>query len=311
MNTTRMMLLAVAAGLLASALSGCDSPVPGLRFAPSEEIKQTTQAGADIAATAAYNPPPPGSPAAVRLAAAARTASTYVGQPSQPIDVSAYFPPAIRDAWRTIVERAERLKLKRDIQARTTEVTSRALTDLLAEVTDKTKVEASDLIHRVQAIVAVAAMGQEISQAVPVPEDPQMSEADARTMVKLDLLLQRTGEAADEQAARRPTIGDVEDKSLDALEKVGEALSDYGLLTLIPGAGVGYYAIRKRKAAKAAKAEADQAKHDAMNAEERATMAAQDKATVVTQAMDRLAAAVPPVAGPAASAPLGGEGPTG
>lgn len=283
--------------LVALLAAGCNSPFPGFRFAPSEPEKQSAQTADDLAAGADSVGYRPGSAAAATLAKSTGPMRTRAGEPKNPVNVGPLID-AERGAWQTKQAQTDAWKLKEGLYARTGRITSAAMADLTELVQTKGKVAASEIIHRVSAICEFQKMTADFTRRIPVPKDRKIS---AEEQARLDALTEATDRivaAATEQAARRPTIGEVaekaEDEALGAIDRVGSILESYGLLALIPGAGGVYYAAKKRKAAKTAQAEADTARHDEANARHAAEMVKADAAEVVSKAMDRLAAAQPP-----------------
>ena len=286
--------------LIALLAVGCNSPFPGMRFAPGEDQKRSAQTADDLAHGADGVGFRPGSQAAAALAKSTGPARTFAGEPKNPVDVSPLID-AERGAWQTKQAQADAWKLKEGLYARSGRITSDALADLAELVQTKGKIAASEIIHRAGAICDFQKMTADFTKRIPVPKDRKIS---AEEQARLDALTEATDRivaAAAEQAARRPTIAEVaekaEDEALDTIDRVGSILESYGLLALIPGAGGVYYATKKRKAAKAAKAEAEAARHDEANARHAAEMVKADAAEVVTKAMDRLAQA-PPLATP-------------
>ena len=252
---------AVGAGLLfiMATVSGCDTPVGGLRLAPGEEQKQLSHAGAELAMVANSLGLPPRSAATRHLATAARTGATYTGAPKEPINITDLIPSSVANSWSNLIKRAEAMRLKREIQAKASEMVAADLSDLLTTVQDQAEVAVAGLIHRVRALVSVVNMAEQIAASIPIPDDDKISDAERERLLALDKTLKRIEAAATAQAARRPTIEEVADKATATADtvigKVGGLLESYGLLALIPGAAGVYYGARKRKQAREAEAE--------------------------------------------------------
>lgn len=299
-----LAVLAVALGIgLLMILSGCGGGVPGLRFAPGEDQKRSAQTADDLAKGLAHTGAQPGSPAANALAKSTGPARTYAGEPKDPVDVAPLIDAAA-GAWETKDDQITAWKLKENLHARSGVITSEAMAELAETIGTKGKVAASEIIHRVGAIVSFNKMTADFTRRITVPEDRKIS---AEEQARLDVLtdaVDKITAAAGEQAARRPTFDDVEDEALDTIDQIGNVLESYGLLALIPGAGGVFYAARKRKAAKAAQAEVEAARHDEANARHREQMTKIDADAVAARAMELLAQASPPATpGQAAAQP--------
>ena len=244
-------------------LAGCGGVLPHFRFAPNEEQKQSAQATGDLAQIAASSGLPPGSAAARQMAAGARTSRFYVGPPKHPIDVTDLVPPAVIGAWHAREAKADAHALKSKVLVRTSDVTSEALADLAASMEGQAKIDADQAIYRTHAIVEISKMGAEIADAIPIPGAPQLSAEEAERLSRLDKALEKVQATAAVQAARRPTVAEVadatEDQVLGTIDRIGQMADDYGLLGLVPGGAAVFYAVRKRKQAKEARAESDQA----------------------------------------------------
>ncbi len=275
-------------------VGGCT--VPGLRFAPDESQKQTGQVTADLAAVAAGRGIEPGSTAARRMAIGARTTATHIGYPDDPVNIEKLIPET--DAWATHEERAKALALKEKLQATSGEITAQHLADLVAFIGDKGKVATDAISSRVRAVVEIQQMVAELSAAIPVPPEPGVSAAEQLQIEKLDAAIAKIDKLAAARAAKRPTVEEVVDRTLETadstISKVGGILENYGLLALIPGAGGVVYAARKRKQQREARAENANAQAAAVKAEIEATMAKAEASKAVEKAMSVLAAATPP-----------------
>ena len=254
---------------LAVCLAGCGSFAPGFRFAADQEQKQSAQIADDLAGPLAYTGSRPGSPAAKALKRATGPARTYAGEPNEPVDVSDLIAPEI-GAWQTKNSQAKAHELKAKIQAETTAMVAESLAGLIERIEGKPKVDADQVVFRIEALGEMARIGQQIAAGIEIPMDVSLSPEEAARLEALDAAVARITAAAGAQAARRPTVSEVaeaaEDQALTTIDKVGGALEDYGLLALIPGAGGVVYAARKRKTAKAAQAEAARAEKEAARA---------------------------------------------
>jgi hypothetical protein len=292
--------LSVMVVLALSILPGCGGVLPGFRMAPAEEQKQTAQVGADLAGVAATSGLPPRSAAAAQMAQAARAGSAYAGPPSEPVDVSDLVPPAITRAWDLMERRAEALGTRADVLDRTAEVTAEGLAALATDIEGQAKVNADRVVFRAAAIVQGQKIGAELADAIPLPDPLDMTPEEAARLKRLDAALDKLQATAAAQAARRPTAGEVveaaEGQALDTLDRVGQALEDYGLLALIPGAGGVLYAVRKRKVARGAQeaeAKAQRAAAEAARTErearEQVLVARDEAATVARAAMEKVA----------------------
>lgn len=289
------ILLFLAVAVVAAMASGCGGGVPGLRLAAGEEQRQSAQAADDLAGGADAVGFRPGSPAATALAKSTAPARAYTGEPKHPVDVAPLIN-AERGAWRTKDDQITAWKLKENLYARSGVITSGALADLAELVQAKGKIAASEIIHRTAAICDFQKMTANFTRRIPIPKDHQISDAEQARLALLTEAVDKITAAAAEQAARRPTFDDVEDEALDTIDRIGNVLESYGVLALIPGAGGVFYAARKRKAAKAAKSEAETARHDEANARHAAEMIKADAAVATAKAMELLAAATPPAA---------------
>ena len=180
-----------------------------------------------------------------------------MGPPDEPISVGDLVPAAVRGAWDNLEDRADAMRLKRDIQARTSELVAANLADLLVEIQDKAQVAVAAVIHRVRAMTDVAKMGEQIAETVPVPGIPEISEAERQRLERLNKTVQKAIAAANAQAARRPTFREGLEKVEDEVAGFSEILETYwpGLLA-VPGVGGVVYAARKRKQAREAQREA-------------------------------------------------------
>ena len=277
-------------------IGGCGGPVPGLRWAPDESQKQVGQPTADLAVIVAGRGLKPGSTAARRLATGARTSATYIGHPDEPVNVEGLIPET--DPWSTQEERIRAIALKVKLQATSGEITARHLADLVAYIGDKGKVAVEGILSRARAVVEIQQMVAELSAAIPVPPEPGVSAAEQAQIVKLDAAIAKLDKAAAAHAARRPTVEEVVDKTLDTadstISKVGGILENYGLLALIPGAGGVVYAARKRKQQREAQAAQENEHASATNARFEAAAAKAEATEVMERAMELLAAAPPP-----------------
>jgi len=152
--------------------------------------------------------------------------------------------------------------------------------------------------------VDAAAITTEVAAAIAIPAEPGVSEADAQLMQALSEATDTLNAAAAQQAARRPTVQEAVEETLEAadttIEQIGGMLENYGLLALIPGGAGLVYGARRRKQQRAAQAERDTALHSEQNLKMKAELARQESQDVVTRAMELVAAAPPVVAPPAA-----------
>ena len=300
----------VLAALLASSLAclaGCGGVLPGFRFAAAEEQKQTAQVGADLAGVAATAGLPPQSLAAARLAQAARAGSAYAGPPSEPIDVADLVPPAVTRAWDLMERRAEAFETRAGVLDRTAELTAEALAGLAADIEGCAKVDADRVVFRAAAIVQGQALGAELAGAIPVPDPLGLSPEESARMARLDAALKKIQTTAAAQAARRPTTAEVvdaaEDQALDVADRIFGALDDYGLSGLLGATGLGGVALavrshkQKKKAAEDLKFARVRETQAAASAAEAVSAAQAQAAAVATAALEKLAAAQPPVEG--------------
>ena len=289
----KFLLLALIA--ISLTVAGCDFPLEGLRWAPSEQIRQNAQVAADLAGPLAVTGSPPGSSAARKLAAAARTQTTYTGAPTEPIDITALLDQRTTGLWGTRQRQVETLALKDRLADRTEGVLAERLTDLAESVQGKAKVDAGEIVHRVQALVDAAHMGRAIRAEIRVPRDPEIGPAAAAALAEMEALVDRTRKAADAQAARRPTAGEVVEKTLDAadstLDRVGGILETYWPAALaLPGVGGLVYGARKRRQERDAKQAVVAAKEEAAAGQK----AAQTAVAAVVDVVRNGAAAKPP-----------------
>ena len=296
----------IIAGIVAlAALVGCYAPMPGFRFAPGEEQKQSAQTADDLAKGLRHTGVQPGSTAAATLAKATGPPRAFAGEPSNPVDITPLVESQ-RGAWETKQAQIDTWKLKENLQARANVITATSLAALAESVQDKGKIAAVEIVRQAGAIADFFRMTGEFTQGIAIPSDKAIS---ADEQARLDALTAATDKiiaAASAQASRRPTIGEVADKAEDTalttIDQVGNILESYGLLALIPGAGGLVYAARKRKAAKQsqtdaddARAEADNAVREALAAKETVAAVKSETAEIVNKAMERLAMAPPPV----------------
>lgn len=295
-RTLLLLAASVLLFMLLVVMIGCNSPFPGMRFAPGEQQRQSAQTADDLARGADNIGYRPGSPAAATLAKSTGPARRYTGEPKSPVNVTPLIE-AERGAWELKDNQITAWKLKECLYADATRIAGDGLADLAETIETKGKVSASDIIHRIAAIVNFYRMTSEFTKKIPVPADKQISAAEQARLAALTDAVDKITAAAGEQAARRPTVGEVaekvEDEALGAIDRVGSILESYGLLALIPGAGGVIYAARKRKAAKKAQADADVARHDEANARHAAEMVKADAAVATTRAMEMLAQAPP------------------
>ncbi len=280
---------------------GCNGPFPGMRFAPGEDQRRSAQTADDLASGADSVGFRPGSQAAAALAKSTGPARTHAGEPKNPVDVSPLID-AERGAWETRQAQADAWKLKERLYARSGRITSDALADLAELVQTRGKIATSEIIHRAGAICDFQKMTADFTKRIPIPKDRKVSAEEQARLDALTTATDRIVAAASEQAARRPTGKEVLEKTAaeadDWIDTVGGLLESYGLLGLIPAAGGIYYGAKKRKQSRRDKTEAETARHDEANARHAAEMIKADAAEVVTKAMDRLAAAPPPVETP-------------
>jgi len=242
-------------------LSGCGLTLPGVRLAPGEEQRQTAQVARDLAAIADASGLPPQSPASQRLAAAAATASTYAGQPDQAVDVGALVPEGVRDAWWIRTQQAERRKIREGLYARTTTSISHALAEIAGDIESEAEVAVIRILPRLRAIADAAQLVQEAATEIDVPADPGVSVADQERLEALDAAVTRLTQAAEAQAARRPTAKEVAGQVAEQAEETMSWLEDVGLDELLyaglgvaglGGVGVAVRNHRKRKTAEKA-----------------------------------------------------------
>jgi len=299
--------------ILASAVSlvGCGGVLPGFRLSPGEQQKQSAQVGAELGVVAASSGLPPDSLAAKQLARSAYAGMTYMGPPEQPTDVSPLLPPAVTGAWATVQRQAEAYELKHNVRERTTEITAEALAALAADIEGESRVDADRVVFRAQAIIQGQKMGDEIAGVIPIPGLDILSPEEAERMKRLDKALDKIQSAAATQAARRPTAAEVvdaaEDQALGTADRVLGALEDWGLVGAVPGVGLAMlYGARKRKQAKASAEKTSKSEEDLKFARVRETQAKAaadaavsaaraESAALATVAMERLAAAQPPI----------------
>lgn len=249
----------ITAVLLAGLISGCTSIVPGVRFVPGEEQKQAADAAHRLTTGLAYTGVEPGSRAAEQMGKLTGPASMYIGPPEDPKDVSP-FVKAEAGKWDTLKKRADAYELKESLAGKTTEIVSDKLADLAGTVKDAAKVGADSIIHRTQSIVDFASMSEQLSQEVKVPEpkEPEMETLNRLTAIEGNL--DRIREAADAQAARRPTAEEISEKAREGIQKatdeadkwlgfVDKEILPWLAMFGIGGGGLGLNEWRKRRKA--------------------------------------------------------------
>jgi CspA family cold shock protein len=235
-------------GLLALAcMLGCDSPLPGMRFAPNEPQKQNAQVAADLAAVAAAEGLPPGSPAARRMAAAAAVDATYAGSPDQPIDIEPLTPPAVRQAWANKASQVTALRLREKLRTRAAEIQTNQLAGLLELFGEPGKKISPDFVlPRLAAIGDVTKAAGELAAAVEIPGDVAISPAEQARIDALDQVISKMSAAASAQAGRRPTVGEVAEAGLKEADWWGDALGEaFPWLMGVPGVGAAAYGVKK------------------------------------------------------------------
>lgn len=253
--------------LCLAASCGCDGQAAGLRFAPGEAQKQNAQAARDIAGVADAAGLPPGSPATARLADATAAAAAYAGEPKTRVDVAPLVAGA-RDAWATLKAQADAYALKSKLAGKAGAVQARQLSAVASDwraLKAKGKALADELLPRLQAVIELGKMSDELASSIPVPR-AELTPEQAENQRMIDAALAQITATAQEAAAARPTLGDVGDNVVKAVADasvkakgwgatIGGVVEDWsGLIAGITagGIGIGYGVRHKRKAAKAA-----------------------------------------------------------
>jgi hypothetical protein len=285
----KRLMIPAAVVSIACWASGCTMTLPGIRWEPTEQQRQSAQAGADLAGIAATAGLPPATAASRQLAAAARASASYAGPPSQPLDISDLVPPAIANAWNNLKAQTAAWKLKEAVQARAAESASGLMARVLDDVKGKAQIGVDRVVHRLAALAEYLRLAEDLAAQVPVPPDAAVSAAEQERLDRLDATLKKIAAAADAQANRRPTMGDVADKAMEAadstLDKIAGFLEAYWPAALaIPGVGGLVYGARKRRQQKDAAAEAADAQQTATDAQSQAE-AAQREAELIRKAV--------------------------
>ncbi|HUX17169.1 MAG TPA: hypothetical protein VMW52_11900 [Phycisphaerae bacterium] len=255
-----IVFLAFAAALLL--LPGCLEDI-GIRWMPSEEIRQSAQAGADLSAVLAHTGTPPGSVAARQAAALTRTASTYAGPPSQPIDLTDLLTKDTTDAWRTTQEQKTALATRDRVRRRTTDLARSQMETLAAHVAGlgKPTVNADRIVPELCALAQTLAIADAITEEIVIPPDPSLSPEQAATQKALEAKVAAYREIANKQGARPPTVSEVAervgDKVMDTAEGLGLDTFLYAGLSAIGLGGVGVAVQQRRAKKKAEQAAAD------------------------------------------------------
>ena len=252
------LLAGVLAALLMAA-PGCDATLPGFRFAATEEQQQAAQAGADLAGVLAVTGTPPGTPAARQAALMTRTAATYAGPPSKPIDLLSLLTPDVTEAWKTTEAQKSALATRDRVHKKTTDLLAVMLADIAAVAAEPGKgmVNADAIVPMLQASVKTLAIAEAITDEIQVPPDVGVSpeQAAARDVLVQALSVLNTAAAA--QATRRPTAGEVATVAID--QGVG-VLDELGLTEIVGGllgtAGLGGLAVWLKGRSKVKQAEA-------------------------------------------------------
>ena len=257
---------------LSACFVGCDAQMAGLRFAPGEADKATAQLAEDLAQYAATTGLPPNSSASRQLYRGAAIASGYFGSPRSPIDPAPYVPAAVTGAWATKDRQVEAAKLKVQVASKVGEISTRQIAGLVAGLTNKT-IKSGESLQRAIAIAAVNQAGTEIASSIPIPSDTVMTAAEQKQLEATETVIAKLNEVAAASAAARPTLGDVGDNAVAAVEKASEKAQDWlGQISTVAeqwgipiggalGAlGVGGVLVKRGRTAVAAKqAEADEA----------------------------------------------------
>jgi len=304
-SAAEVVLVALAAiatlAILATAVAGCDTPVVGLRLAPSEQQKQSATAARDLAAAGAYAGYPPGSEAALMLAQAAGPPAAYAGSPKEPINVG----PAIAAAagsWHRLEQTVQAWKLKAIIQAKASAATAAMLADQAASIASKATVPAAEIVYRAQAAADLTRIAQEVAGEIPIPELAARSPAEQALLDELKATVATVAKAAQDQATRRPTVREVADKALDgasdAFDWADALLPGLGGLAGVGGIGALLRARKKaRLATQAEPAEPAASSSPAVSQQ----LAALEKAVQAMTAQVAQRSAAPPADPPATS----------
>ena len=292
-------LVAIATlAILATAVAGCDTPVVGLRLAPSEQQKQSAMVARDLAVVGVYAGYPPGSEAALLLAQAAGPPAAYAGSPKEPINVG----PAISAAagsWQRLEQTVQAWKLKAIIQAKASAATAAMLADQAASIASKAAVPAAEIVYRTQAAADLTRIAQEVAGEIPIPELTARSPAEQALLDELKATVSTIAKAAGEQANRRPTVREVADKALDGASDAfdwADALLP-GLGGLAGVGGIGALLRARKKSRLAAASEPLAADSSAVSAQ----IDALSKAVEAMTAQVATRSAAPPADPPATS----------
>ncbi|HOD84908.1 MAG: hypothetical protein BWX88_05126 [Planctomycetes bacterium ADurb.Bin126] len=216
----------MAAGLLAlipmlGYLSGCNTPVPGLRLAPEEEQKQAAQVVRDTASGGALVGIPPGSDAAKMLRQSAAPAASYMGPPRNPVDVTAALVTA-GEQWKVMEAKLAALAIRERIGQETAAACKTALAQLVARIAEAKKtVRPMDILPIAQAIARMEEIGRKVQSSVVVP-DSQLTDAERESSGRLAAAVESITTVADMLASRQATLGDVGDKAADAITNAAD-----------------------------------------------------------------------------------------
>ncbi len=292
MKRTLLLLLLVVA--IIAVAPGCNAPVPGMRWAASEPERQSAQVADDVAGGVKYIGLRPGSPAARTLANSTGPLRTRAGEPKQPIDVEDLIE-AEAGAWELKDDQITAWKLKENLSARAGQITSRALADLAKNLQIKGKVATSEIVQRVESIVNFYRMSAELTQAIDVPADKQISDAEQAHLDALTNAAREVADVARKLADRDVTAGDVGDRIVDELETASDKAEEWSdrvldvatrwesILVSLGVVGGGGLMLRRRGKKKQAE------KNQAINADAAANNA------VLAEAIRLLGQSTPPV----------------
>jgi len=300
----------VVAAVCVLTFSGC-LEFEGIRWAPSEPVRQSAQIGSDLSAALAATGAPPGSPALRSLAKSSAVGAAYAGSPSEPVDITALLDPETTDAFGTLRSQKAALAARDNIRRQTWDLLAGEVADLAESVAGKAQVAGDWIVPRLHALVIAVKIGETVADGVPVPADPGTDPAAAAARDALEAAAARLAAAAQSRAARPPKgteiVQHVVAKTDETAATIGDLIDTYwpGGLAALGGAGGVFYAARKRRDAKAAAGQVQEAELSAADSRAEAQRAKVDAAEIVSRAMDKLAAAQPaaPVSIPPAAAP--------
>jgi len=225
--------------LILSALTalpgGCG--MRGLRFAPTEHQKQARDLAHRLAQRVQADGTPPGSLAGNSLVHATREAAAESGQPDEPVDLEALIPAGEAGAWRTRQQQIAALRTKFGLLLR-------GLTDQVERIGG---MPAGASVRELASLQAEARRAMETAAAVPVPDDPTVTQAERQAAQQAATAIRAVADQAADAAGRRPAALDVGEAIADEADFWYEQFAPLLVALGVPSVGAVGLAIKRSR----------------------------------------------------------------